>query len=153
VDVSFESGSALTRIGPLAFVLCCSLRSIALPARLETIACGAFRNCGAVCELIFEIPSRLKELDLPPGEFGSLCIPDSVEVVYGGIGKIEGQRRLLQFGRESRVMQIELRGPVDIWAVCPYEQVESNAFVDLSKEVLRRFRCPLENFGESVDFW
>jgi hypothetical protein len=33
--------------------------------------------------LIFETPPSLKAPNLPRSHFGSLCIPDSVELVYG----------------------------------------------------------------------
>jgi hypothetical protein len=88
------------------------------------------------------MPSRLKRLDLPPSEFGCLCIPDCVEVVFGGIGKRDGQHRLLQFSRESSLIEIELRHRADLWR--NDSNRESDAFLDLSKEIMRRFRCKFE---------
>jgi hypothetical protein len=108
------------------------------------MACGIFCGCSSLCELTFEIPSHLKQLDLPPGEFGSLCIPDCVEVVGGGIGKQNGQRRLLQFGRKSSLANIELRRPGDLWHIRQNTDTESDSFLDLSEEILRRFRCHFE---------
>jgi hypothetical protein len=143
VEILFEPGSKLTRIEMRAFCECCSLRSFVVPAQLEIMGYGVFRGCTSLCELIFEVPSRLKQLDLPPSEFGSLFIPDCVEVVFSNIGRRDGQRRLLQFGRESSLKRIELINLEDFWD----EDVstEGNSFMDLSEEVLRRFRCQFED--------
>jgi hypothetical protein len=141
--VSFERGSKLTRIDGWAFSLCRSLRSFVIPAQVEIIGLRAFRGCKSLCELIFDLPSRLEQLDLPPSKFGSLSIPDSVEIVQGGIGKQDGQRRLLQFGRESRLVTIELMHCVE--PLIPRRgYTESDLFVRLSEEVLRRFRSQFE---------
>jgi hypothetical protein len=137
-NVSFAPGSKLTRIEEDAFIFCCSLRSLVIPATLEIMMFGIFHGCTSLCELIFDVPSRLKQLDLPPSEFGCLCIPDCVTIVCGAIGKQEGQHRLLRFGRESCVMTIELRDPNS------YPDAASNSFVDVSEDVLRRFRCGFE---------
>jgi hypothetical protein len=142
VKVSFETGSKLTRIEDKAFVGCCSLASFVIPAQLEIMTGCIFYGCTSLCELIFEVPSRLKQLDLPPSEFGSLFIPDCVEVVFGGIGKLGGQRRLLQFGRESCLMKLELRHKLDFFG--RDTEAKSDSFVRLSKGVLRRFRCQFE---------
>jgi hypothetical protein len=139
VEVSFEPGSKLARIGKLAFVNCGSLRSFVIPAQLEILARGVFGNCQSLCELIFEIPSHLKQLDLPPSEFGTLCIPDSVKFVCALVGIRPGQKRLLQFGPESSWMTIDLRHVGHFWA-----PAGSNSFVRLSEKVLRRFRCQFE---------
>jgi hypothetical protein len=143
VEVLFEPDAKLTRIGPGAFTDCASLRSLVLPAQLEIMACGVFRGCINLCKLIFNIPSRLKQLDLPPSEFWSLCIPDSVEIVFGGILKDDGQHRLLQFGRESCLMTLELGHLLDFQDID--RDVESDSFVRLSEGVLRRFRCQFED--------
>jgi hypothetical protein len=142
VEVSFEHGSKLNRIEDETFVGCSSLRSLALPAQLEIVACGAFSDCKSLCELIFDLPSRLKQLDLPPSEFGSLCIPDCVEIIFGGIGKQDGQRRLLQFGRASNLIKVELRHLLDV--MNRDRDAESDSFLRLSEEVLRRFRSVFE---------
>jgi hypothetical protein len=65
-----------------------------------------------------------------------------VEVVFGGVCKHDGQRRVLRFGSESRVMTIELwpAGDLSRWNA----QTESDSFVHLSENVLRRFRCQFE---------
>jgi hypothetical protein len=141
VKVWFESGSKLTRIEDEAFVDCRSLRSFVIPPQLEIMACGVFSGCISLSELIFDLPSRLKQIDLPPSAFGSLFIPDSAEIVLGGIGKHVEQNRLLQFGRGSCLMTIELRPRVDLSDCEEDRDTESNAFVRLSEEVLRRFRC------------
>jgi hypothetical protein len=108
------------------------------------IACGVFRGCSSLCELIFDIPSRLKQLDLPSSEFGILYIPDCAEVVFGGIGKQEGQLRLLHFDGESRLMQISLRHPVHVRSINQSADTESDSFVHLPEKVLRRFRFQFE---------
>jgi hypothetical protein len=148
VEVSFELGSKLTRIEDRAFLCCCSLRSIVLPAQLEIIACGVFTRCDSLCEMKFDLPSSLKQLDLPASGFGSLCIPDCVEIVFGGIGtrKDQGRRRLLHFGGESCVTKIELRHWVDLWDEGKDKDTDSDAFVRLSEKVLRRFRSQFECF-------
>jgi hypothetical protein len=144
IEVSFESGSQLTRIDRGAFMCCHSLRSLVVPTQLEIMARGIFWCCTSLCELMFELPSHLKQLDLPPSEFGSLCIPDSVEIVFGNILKSDGRYRLLQFSRRSCLMKIELRALMALYG--PNETTELNSFVDLSEEVLRRFRCQFEYF-------
>jgi hypothetical protein len=108
------------------------------------MACGIFRGCTSLRELIFDLPSCLKQLDLPPSEFGSLSIPDSVEVVFGGIGKQKSQLRLLRFGRESSLMTIELRHEWDSWTANVGGDADSNSFLYLPEKVLRRFRCQFE---------
>jgi hypothetical protein len=121
---------------------CLSLPSLVIPAQLEIMACGVFRGCTSLRNLIFDLPSRLKQLDLPPSEFGSLCIADCVEVVFGGIGKQNNRLRLLQFGRESRLTTIELNHPGDFLCMDPGSK--SDSFVRLPEEILRRFRCKFE---------
>jgi hypothetical protein len=54
------------------------------------------------------MPSRLRQLDVPLGDFGLLQIPDSVEIVNGEIESLSNQHRVLQFGRQSRVTEIQL---------------------------------------------
>jgi hypothetical protein len=142
IEVSFEPGSKLTRVELRAFGGCRSLPSLVIPAQLEIMAYDVFLGCTSLSELIFDLPSRLRQLDLPPSEFGYLSIPDSEEVVFGNIGKRDGQHRLLQFGRESSLKRIEL------WHETNFRDRGSdtkvNSFVDLSEEVLRRFRCQFE---------
>jgi hypothetical protein len=127
----------------MAFLGCCSLRSFVVPPQLEIMGCGVFRDCTSLCELIFDLPSCLKQLDLPPGKFGCFCIPDCVEIVFGGVLKQKGQQRLLQFGRESSLMRLELGQQL---AFLDREtSAESDSFVRLPEEVLRRFRCQFED--------
>jgi hypothetical protein len=49
------------------------------------------------------------QLDLPRSDFGSLSVPDSVEDVHGNIGSVSGQRRALEFGRESSLISLNLK--------------------------------------------
>jgi hypothetical protein len=128
-----------------ALVQCSSLRSIAFPARVELVRFGALERCRSLCELTFEIPSAVKELDLPPSGFDSLSIPDSVEVVRGMIERLGGQNRLLRFGRESRLVELDLI-QVKTFSGTPgvRKGAGQDAFVCLSEEVLRRFRFQCE---------
>jgi hypothetical protein len=142
VEVSVEPGSKLTQIEEMAFLDCSSLHSLVLPAQLEIMARGVFVRCTSLCQLTFDLLSRLKQLELPPSDFGSLSIPDSVEIIFGRIGKQEGQHRLLHFGRESCLMKLELRHSVHLWDWD--SDATSDSFVNLSEEVLRRFRCQFE---------
>jgi hypothetical protein len=94
----------------------------------------------------FEMPSRIRELDLPPSDFGCLAIPNSVEVLTGMIENPEGQRRLLQFGVESRLREINL---IEVNAYSGMRWIRhwyNVVFICLSEEVLRRFRCKFESF-------
>jgi hypothetical protein len=108
------------------------------------MACGVFRGCTSLSELAFDRPSRLKQLDLPPSEFGSLCIPDSVEIVFVGVGSRADQRRLLQFGRESCLMKIEWRHEASFLFLDGDGDATTDLFLDLSESVLKRFRCQFE---------
>jgi hypothetical protein len=144
VGVSFQSGSKLTLMEAGAFLVCHSLRSLVIPANLEIMASGTLCACISLCELIFELPSHLKQLDLPPSEFGSLCIPDCVEIVFGGIGTRQSHNRILQFGRESCLRELSLRGTFHPFMTDQNTEKESDSFVDLPEGVLRRFRCQFE---------
>jgi hypothetical protein len=90
------------------------------------------------------MPSRIRELDLPPSDFGSLSIPNSVEVLTGVIGTPGGQRRLLQINAESRLREIDLIQVTTYTGLQRIRTSGNDAFVCLSEEVLRRFRCKLE---------
>jgi hypothetical protein len=95
--------------------------------------------------LKFEMPSRIRELDLPPGDFGSLSIPDSVEVIAGVIERLPGRHRLLSFGRESHLKQINLTKLTPFVIARDMRRSPGNhVFVALSEEVLRRFRFKFE---------
>jgi hypothetical protein len=136
--VSFEPGSNLRRIEDGTFLGCLSLRSLVIPGYLQLIGCRLFQSWTSLSELIFEILSHLRQLYLPPDYLGSLSIPDSVEVVYSGIGKEAGRHRLLQFGRKSCLMTIDMRHVVDTRGLD--SDTQSGAFLVLCEEVLRRFR-------------
>jgi hypothetical protein len=144
VEVSFELGSKPTRINRNAFTNCTSLPSLVIPVELESIACNVFCSCTSLCELLFDDHSCLKQLDLPPSEFESLCIPDCVEAVSGGIGSRGGQRRLLHFGGKSCSASIELRHAVDLWSTKQNTGTEGDSFLVLSEKILPRFWCQFE---------
>jgi hypothetical protein len=146
VQVSFEHASKLTQIEDGAFLACQSLRSFVIPSQLEIMACCVFPGCRSLCSLIFDLPSHLTQLDLPPSEFGSLCIPDSVEIVFGGIGRRQGQSRRLHFSGQSCPRGLSLRGPADPWTGDQNSDTESDSFVHLPEGVLWRFRIQFEHF-------
>jgi hypothetical protein len=139
----FEPGSELVRIDRQAFQNCHSLRSLVVPSRLPSIQSGTLSSCKSLCELVFEAPSCLKWLDLPRSGFSCLCIPDSVVTVYGNIASLDGQRRVLQFGRDSRLRLIDLNEFISFspsWV----RELGNQIFIRLSEEILRRFRRRFE---------
>jgi hypothetical protein len=95
----FESDSHFTGIGRQAFENCSALATFCIPAQVEQISEGSFNYCASLVELtfeslaqlIFDLPSRLRQFDVPPSDFGSLCIPDSVEILSGHVRLAEGQ--------------------------------------------------------------
>jgi hypothetical protein len=144
-EVSFALGSKLIEICEWVFVCCSSLRSIVFPSRLEIVRFCSLADCRSLSELRFELPSGMRELDLPPSDFGLLSIQDSVDVITGMIKRLTGQRRLLRFGRESHLRELDLR-KVKSW--CDIEEIQecpgNDVFVCHSEEVLRRFRFKFE---------
>jgi hypothetical protein len=173
-QVIFEHGSRLARIGKRTFQGCLSLESICIPAQIELlpikcfagcrslaaltfereskltqIADEAFDCCDALRHLVFGTPSKLKQLDIPPSDFGVLCIPDSVEVITGYVGEFDFRNRVLQFGRESRLIKIYLIRYVHVPRLRNSRKASAKlsqyaTFLHLSEEILRRFRCRLE---------
>jgi hypothetical protein len=143
-ELSFEEGSKLTRICSTALKTCYSLRLIRVPVHLEVLDLSVFAGCKYLSQLIFEHPSQLRQLDLPPSNFGSLCIPDSVETITGLIGKVRGQGRLLQFSHQSRLMTIHLSHIVPRARPLRRPQTIDAVFLSLSEELLRKFRCQFE---------
>jgi hypothetical protein len=143
--VTFEQGSKLTRIDGGAFMECRSLSSFAVPPQLEILEFSVF-DCDSLSELIFEFPSRLRQLALPMKDFDCLSIPDSVEVLTGVLRKCQWHNRVLRFGRESRLMTIRFNSIVD----CPpgrrVRPTRIVVFVCLSEGALRRLRCSFEAF-------
>jgi hypothetical protein len=138
-NVVFEAGSRLVRLCKI-FQDCYSLRMLVIPAQLVVVEFGELSICESLRELIFETPSNLKRLELPTSDFGCLCIPDSVKVVYGRIGSIGGQGRILQFGRDSNLNSVNFhRASADSIVHDPGNMV----FIRLSEGLLRRFRRKL----------
>jgi hypothetical protein len=77
------------------------------PAQLEKTSTGAFDECASLIQLLSELRSRITRLKLPVGDFGSIAIPDSVEVI-SRVGQICGsQSRVILFDRKSRVIEID----------------------------------------------
>jgi hypothetical protein len=144
-EVTFEPGSKLVEICNEAFSHCFSLCSILFPGRVEFVRFGALEGCASLEELAFETLSLVKQLDLPPSDFGSLYIPDSVEVVTGITEELEGQRRRLRFGRESHLRELDMRKTKPICVMGRIRTCSGNdVFVCLSEEILRRFRFKFE---------
>jgi hypothetical protein len=83
----------------------------------------------------------MRELGLPPSDFGSVSIPDSIEVITGIIERLAGQPRLLRFGGESHLRECDLRqtGPAFIMTGIP-KRPGNDVFVCHFEEVVRRFR-------------
>jgi hypothetical protein len=141
--VTFEHGSKLTRIDRGAFLRCRSLRSFFIPAQLEIFESNVCTQCESISQLTFEVPSKLKQLYLPISDFGSLCIPDSVEVLTAMLWKCQSHPRLLQFGRDSQLKSMRL---AEVTSGLP-EIAPGQAFVRLSEGTMRRFRCSFESFS------
>jgi hypothetical protein len=144
VEVSFEPGSKLTQIDREAFADCTSLPLFVIPSQLEIIACDAFSGCTSLCEIMFDDPSHLKQLDLPPSEFGSLSIPNCVEVVSGRVGTRYGQGRALDFDQGSSLNDISLRHSVDRRSPTRNSSLRADVFLRLPEIALRRFRSKFE---------
>jgi hypothetical protein len=150
--LSFEPNSKVTTIDETAFEHCSSLLLVHIPAHLEMLGPGSFGDCtqprrldGSSFQLIFEVPSRLKQLSLPPGDFGSLAVPDSVECVTGPIGDLTQHTRLLRFGHESRLREIRFTNRRYTWGSYSRRNPLVTVFVYLPEVVLRRFRSECES--------
>jgi hypothetical protein len=93
------------------------------------------------------VPSHLKQLDIPPSDFGVLCIPDSVEVVTGSVEAFGVHDRVLKFGRKSRLIEIKLIRCAFVRRYSIWESAKASQyaiFVHLSEEILGVFRGRLE---------
>jgi hypothetical protein len=106
--------------------------------------CGVFSGCTSLCELIFDDPPHLKELDLPPSAFSSLSIPNCVEVVSGGIGTQQGQGRVLYFDEKSCLRHLSFTRQVNHWGAAPNFKSGIEVFLRLPEMILRRFRSKFE---------
>lgn len=105
-----------------AFAYCSSLKSICLPASLETIGCAAFKGCVALTTINFEANSRLSNIqgfcyemapcDAAMGAFTDctslekICIPANVTTI--GIAAFKGCKSLTEvsFEKNSKLMTI-----------------------------------------------
>jgi hypothetical protein len=143
-ELLFEPGSQLIRIHGHAFENCRSLRSITILTGLVIMDFCALSGCESLRELIFETTSNLKQLDLPGSDFGSLCIPDSVEVVCGNIRSLDGRSRALQFGRESSLNVLQLKECQRSYSTRIVDVPGDKVFVRLSEELMRTFRSRFE---------
>jgi hypothetical protein len=143
---SVYPGSKLFRIHERALEACRSLCRLVIPIQLQIIDLCALLNCESLRELIVETPSNLKQLDLPSSNFGSLCIPDTVEVVRGSIGSLDDQSTLLQFGRESSLNESNLNSFERVSLMSTVGEAGNQVFARLSEDLTRRFRCTFEEF-------
>jgi hypothetical protein len=87
----------------------------------------------AACRFPNSYSLRLKQLALPPSQFGSLVIPDCIKVIHGSIGGDMGRIEDLKFGGESCLKQLESNETdeeVVFWK-------GPDAFVDLPEALLR----------------
>jgi hypothetical protein len=148
--LAFEPGSKLNQIDATALAKCSALLSVTIPAGVGSIPPGAFRDCKVLAEVVFDRPSNLRELDVPPGDFGILEVPDSVEVLTGQIQTLpRGRTRLLQFGQESRIMKVQLTSLT--WDIQPgwgwgfsSIKVRRTGFARIPEKALKRFREQFE---------
>jgi hypothetical protein len=141
--VSFEPGSKLTQIAFESFTECSSIRAFCVPGQLEVMERGLLCSCVSLTKLTFEAPSRLKRLELPPSDFGSLFIPDSVEVIRGDLRKSGARSCDLQFGQGSQLREIELR-PVRAQSRSVNVGGGIGVFLRFSESQLRDFRSKCE---------
>jgi hypothetical protein len=109
--VTFESPSRLQSFGGFAFGGCWALQSITIPATVEDIGNYSFEDCVALSEFRFELPRRFRHLTLAQDcdwLTQTVAIPDAVESLHCDIGfKREGYLTL-EFGRESRLVEVQL---------------------------------------------
>jgi hypothetical protein len=87
--IEFEPGSKLQRIERFAFMECTCLRSLCIPASVESIGdcilSGPFGSKSSLSTLTFDSGSKLREIDTSTftgcPHLRSLCIPASVESI------------------------------------------------------------------------
>jgi hypothetical protein len=144
-ELSFESGSKMSAIGYGSFAECRSLLAFCIPAQLEVMPPNLFRDCESLTELTFELPSHLKRLELPPSEFGSLCIPNSVEIITGFIRQSGARSCVLQFGEKSQLKEIELSRLRLHWGSVNGPDVGIGIFICYSEMQLRALRPECES--------
>jgi hypothetical protein len=131
VTVAFPADSNWVRIGSRTFSACYSLQRICLPSAVEFIKWDCFWQCVKLSDLLFSSPCRLKELwDLPLVWPGLREIPDSVEFVAFSIYRGEKAEYALEFGRESKLRQIQT--------------LARRSLLRVSSRTLKRFRSELE---------
>jgi hypothetical protein len=135
-----------------AFNDCCSLCSVEIPSQVEILTSNVFRNCWSLARLTFELPSHLRQFEFPETHDLLLCIPDSVETLSGLIPCGDCCHRLIQFGPESRLVQMKLKRPTFRFFRHPIPEWEYGLFVSLPETVLRRFRLKLEDLWSWSDY-
>jgi hypothetical protein len=141
-EISFTLDSKLVRIEKRAFFNCTSLQSIVLPASVEYVGEECFVQCSSLSTLIFALPSHVRELlDLPPGLPGFTDIPDCVEILsFCGVSGEICQHTLV-FSRESNLKAIA--------GGLGETQVHRRSFLQVSSNILKRFRLMQEFDGDS----
>jgi hypothetical protein len=131
-----ESSAKVNQIESGAFDECRSLRTFCIPSQLEVMEWGLLCDCESLTELTFEIPSHIKKFELPPSEFGSLCIPDSVQVILGSLRPRVRRNCLLRFGEESQLKVVRLNHPASV----KNSRAGIGVFLCFSERQLRDFR-------------
>jgi hypothetical protein len=95
--------------------------------------------------MTWEMPASLQRLGLPPTDFGRICIPDSVTVLTGFIGRCKGRSRIVEFGQESELVSIKMKHAIQYLDGPPPHG--NTLFVRLAEKALRKFRLRFEALG------
>jgi hypothetical protein len=152
VDSPLPVDSQVVRIGNSAFCGCESLGSMDIPSSVEYIGAFCFMSCESLLRLTFSSPSTLRELlSFPIKLWGSVSIPDSVEVLRLPREWRDRGKRTLVFGRDSRLAQITVdpdpRGRIPLLVnqgLLPLRVPCSLAFLHLSSRSLKLLRKNME---------
>jgi hypothetical protein len=149
-SVTFEPNSKLRAFRAGVFDGCDSFSSICIPSSVEYPGFEAFRGCVSLSQLTFELPSRLKQLSLPPSDFGVVRIPDSVIAIWAVCPRLESRNRVLQLGGKSclKGISVSMIGHVQkaekaMWG--------NGIFVRYPDVMLRRYRREVEGSWTEVD--
>jgi hypothetical protein len=112
-SIAFEEGSVLTQIGDLAFSGCSSLKSICIPAGVESLGKRCFSECTWLTDITFAPFSRLSQIgsrafqNLP--FLKSICIPEHVQNIPKFCFAFCGSLTELRFEPRSKVATIHAR--------------------------------------------
>jgi hypothetical protein len=80
--LTFESGSKLSSLGPMAFWRCSSLQSLSIPSPIRTVFKSCFGHCSSLSSVTFEPGCNIKTLEASAFEdcssLQSISIPASL---------------------------------------------------------------------------